>query len=328
MNRRRILIGASTAALLLCGPARAQKARAHGISRVGALMWEPETSQSDRYRARLAGLMESLGHAGDTRIDWQWRYAGRVIDRLPVHAAELVSTRPDAFVAPNSLTVRAAAQATTSIPIVGVVGNPFKEGYTHAIGRPVANVTGISGAYQEVVHKMMEHLKLVMPGIARFGIVAPAGLSITAEFVEYHEEAARSVGIAPVTTLVTSRGEAERAFLAMRGLGIPAAFTPFSAGFFPDKESIARLALESRVAVVDVSPGLATAGGLLTFSGVMDYTRTLAEQLDRVLRGTPVREIPFQQPTKFRLVVNRKTATALGISLPAEVLLRADTVIE
>jgi putative ABC transport system substrate-binding protein len=114
----------------------------------------------------------------------------------------------------------------------------------------------------------------------------------------------------------------------MRGLGIPAAFTPFSAGFFPDKESIARLAMESRVAAVDVSSGLAPAGGLLTFSSVMDLTRTMAEQLDKVLRGTPVRGIPFQQPTKFRLVVNRKTAAALGISLPAEVLLRADKVID
>lgn len=327
--RRRLLVSSGAAALMACVPVFAQRATGLSrVSRVGALRWEPDDAQEQRIRARYDEAMASLGHSGNSRISWEWRYAGRSPERMPPHAAELVAMKPDALLGVGSLSVRALANATTTIPIVGFVGDAYKEGYTRALGRPMANVTGAAGAYQEVAHKMMEQLKLVMPGLARFGIVAPAGLSITAEFVEYHEAAARRVAVEPVTTLVRSRLEVERAFRAMGELGIKAGFTPFSAGFFPDLASIARLALECRVALVDVTPGLAQEGGLLTFSPSFDVTRILAAQLDQVLRGTPIGEVPFQLPTVFRLAVNRKTAASLGISIPAEVLVRADRVID
>jgi len=327
--QRRLLVAGGACALVACGSVFAQRGTGLSrVSRVGSLRWEPDDAQEQRIREGWVKAMTNLGHSGDSRISWDWRYAARSAEALQPYAAELVALKPDALLGLGSLPVRALAKATTTIPIVGAVGDAYKEGYTRALGRPMANVTGAAVAYQEVAHKMMEQLKLVMPRLARFGIVAPANLSITAEFVEYHEAAARGIGVEPVTMLVTSRAEAERAFRSMAGQGIKAAFTPPSAGFFPDLESIARLGLECGVALVDVAPGLAPAGGLLTFSSVMDMNKILATQLDRILRGTPVGDLPFQLPDKFRLVVNRKTATALGISIPAEVLVRADRVIE
>jgi putative ABC transport system substrate-binding protein len=331
MIRRRFVICAA-GMMLSPAVARAQlparAVAADSLPRIGALMWGHGRAPDElQHRKTFARLMASHGYAEGKDIAYEWAYAGQDAARLPSLAAELVRMNPRALLGMGSLATRALSKATSAIPIVGSVGDPVTEGYTETVGRPVGNVTGVSDLYPEIAAKMMQLLKSIMPELARFGIVAPRGLSITDEFVGYHERAARRVGVEPVTTLVTSRDEIVRAYSMMRRQGIAAAYTPFSAGFFDDKAAIARLALESHVAAVDLYPGLARAGGLLSFSAILeDMDAQMAQQLGRILGGAPVREIPFHLPTKYWIAINRKTATALGLSVPLELVLRADRI--
>jgi putative ABC transport system substrate-binding protein len=136
------------------------------------------------------------------------------------------------------------------------------------------------------------------------------------------------VGVEPVSILVSGRDELIAAFESMPGRGIAAAWHSYGNGLL-DKDALAALALRHRVALGDFGRGIVPAGGLVSYSAVMDDLGTiLAGQLDRLLRGTPVRDVPFHLPTKFLLEVNRKTAAALGLEIPRELLLRADRVYE
>jgi putative ABC transport system substrate-binding protein len=191
---------------------------------------------------------------------------------------------------------------------------------------PTRNLTGVADRYPELAAKMMETLKAVMPGLARFAILGPGNLPGSNEFTRYFEEAVAGVGVEPVSTFVSSREELIGAFESMPARGIGAAWHWYGNGFL-DREPLAQLALAHRVALGDFVPGIVEAGGLLSYSASLaDRDRLLARQLDKILRGTPVRDVPFQLPTNLWLEINRKTAAALGLSIPAHVLVRADRV--
>jgi putative ABC transport system substrate-binding protein len=204
--------------------------------------------------------------------------------------------------------------------------DPVRQGYTQSVSRPTRNLTGVADRFPELAAKMMEALKAIVPGLARFAILGPGNLPGADEFTRYWKEAVEGVGVEPVVTFVLSREELVHAFESMPARGIGAAWHWPGNGFL-EAEPLAQLALAHRVALGDFVQGIVKAGGLVSYSAARhDRDRLLAEQLDKILRGTPVRDVPFQLPTKTWLEVNRRTAAALGHSIPAHVLVRADKV--
>jgi putative ABC transport system substrate-binding protein len=296
--------------------------------RVGGLRWGGDPAMEPQVREYWAKQMRALGYSPGKDLEFDWRSSGVDFARLHTLAAELVRRRPDALLGLPVVSVKALSEATASIPITGLVGDPVRQGYTGRIGRPTRNVTGVADSAPELIAKMAEMLKAMMPGLSRFAIVSPTRISGPRDVMRMFEEAVRNVGVEPVSILVSGRDELIAAFESMPGRGIAAAWHSYGSGFL-DKDALAALALRHRVALGDFGRGIVAAGGLVSYSAVMDDLGTiLAGQLDRLLRGTPVRDVPFHLPTKFLLEVNRKTAAALGLEIPRELLLRADRVYE
>jgi putative ABC transport system substrate-binding protein len=181
-----------------------------------------------------------------------------------------------------------------------------------------------------VFGKFMQYLKALIPEMARLAILLPEGGTASAELAGHLEVAARAAGVEPSTSLVRTREEIVSAFATMQKRGILAAHCFARTGYFERHEPLVRLALDSRVALVDTEPSsIVRAGALMSYTAVIDdLPQRVAAQLEKVLRGMAVRDIPFEQFSKYALQINRTTAKALGITIPPDLMLRADEVID
>ena len=250
-------------------------------------------------------------------------------------AAEIVRSRPEAILAHLGLTTRALAQSTSTIPIVGYISDPVIEAYSRDGVTPSRNVTGVANFWGERVAKLLEALKDIIPGLSRFAVIVAKRDAKLLDFVAFSERILHSMGIEQHTIMVSSSAEIEEAFASMPGKGIKAAMSMDNWDLMGARKQ-AELSIRHGVALVarDVDGGAKT-GELLHLG--LDFenptapgspVRRLAAQLDKVLRGVPVGKIPFEFPRRFIFVVNLKTAAALKLRIPQEVLLRADRVIE
>jgi putative ABC transport system substrate-binding protein len=325
--RRRILGALGAAAMVSWVPSPARGSEGRGVRRIGVLIWGGNPMPEALVREHWANLMAARGHAAGRELDFEFRFSwNQQVAMLAPLATELVLARPDALLGLPVVSVKALSEATSTIPIVGLVGDPVMQGYSDAIGRPTRNVTGVADRAFEVIANMVELLQILMPRLVRFGIVGQTGFSDRREFHRLFGDVVRKAGLEPVSFFVSQAAELVRALQSMPRNGIGAAWHFHGNGFL-DKESLAKLAQDSHVALVDAWQGIVPAGGLLSYSAeVGDRSTVMAGQLDRILRGTPVREVPFHLPTRFRLEINSKTATALGLAIPPELLLRADKV--
>jgi ABC-type uncharacterized transport system substrate-binding protein len=325
MNRRAfisLLGGAATACPLA---ARAQQPER--MRRIGVLMyWTADDAEG---QARLAAFTQALKQLGwsDLRIDTRWATA----DDVRRHAAELVALVPDVLVAATgTATVAPLLQATRTVPIVFVtVIDPVGAGFVATLARPGGNATGFTIYEYGMSGKWLELLKEIAPRVTRAAVLRdPAVASGIGQFGAV-QAVAPSLGVELSPVDVRDAGEIERAVTEFaRGLNGGLIVTG-SAAAIVHRELIATLAAQHRLPAVYPGRYSVTAGGLISYGpDLIDQFRRAAGYVDRILRGEKPADLPVQTPTKYELVINLKTANALGLTVPDSVLARANEVLE
>lgn len=261
------------------------------------------------------------------------RYAGGKVERFASQAAELVALKVDVIVAQNSLSGRAARQATLTIPIVvAVMGDPIGDGFAASLARPGGNVTGLTFLGPELVPKRMALLKEALPKASRLGMLwHPRAYTqgTVDEMMREADSAAKALGLQVFRQAVQRAEDMDGAFTAMAAGSAEAVFVMPSPLLFNERRRIGELAAQHRLPVAGNAREFAEFGCLMSYgASLVDLSRRAAGYVDRILKGAKPAELPIEQPTRFELVVNLKTAKALGIAVPQSVLLRADEVIQ
>jgi putative tryptophan/tyrosine transport system substrate-binding protein len=297
------------------------------VRRIGLLSPQSVSSAAPLLAGLRQGLRD-LGWIEGRNIVFEVRYADGRIDHLPGLAAELVRQNVEVIVAGSNAGALAAKQATGTIPIVmATTGNPIAGGLAETLARPGANVTGVTAIAQELGAKRLELLKEAVPGLSRVAVLTNPDSPYTALYLKDARPAANSLGLELQIVEARSPNEVDAAFAAMRG-GHAQALTvlPIS---YTEHVRIVELAAESRLPAVYWERTYVSAGGLMFYgAGLSDIYRHAATHVDRILRGAKPADLPIEQPTKFELVINLKTAKALGLTIPPTLLARADEVIE
>jgi putative tryptophan/tyrosine transport system substrate-binding protein len=318
------------AASLLAAPLAADAQQAGKVPRIGFLS---VTSPSDRpplldaFRQRL----RELGWVEGQNIVIDYRYPENRVDRLPDLATELVRLKVDLIVTEGTQGVTAAKNATETIPIVMInVRDPVGIGLIASLARPGGNVTGVSGsAGLEWVAKQLELLKETVPKIRHMAILSNPANAYHRLAIREVNVAARSLGVQ--LQLLEARGpnEFDGAFAAMAKERVGALLVLSDAVFGFHRTRLADLAARSRLPAAYGARESVEAGFLMSYGpSFLDFYRRAATYVDQILKGTKPAELPVEQPTKFELVINMKTAKVLGLTIPHSVLLRADHVIE
>jgi putative ABC transport system substrate-binding protein len=297
------------------------------IPRIGWLAAGPSPALDEAFRQALG----ELGYVEGKNIVIDYRSA-ETFDRLPSLAAELVRLKVDViFAAAGAQTALAAKKATTTIPIVmALVADPVGFGLVDSLARPGGNITGPSaGSGPEVQGKRLELLKEAFPRVSRVGVLwnpDNPGSVINKRAVE---APAQSLRIKLQSVEVRKVEDLERAFSVMRGEHAEALMTINSPFLINHLKRIVNLAAKSRLAAVHMESRWVESGGLMSYGpSYPDLFRRAAIYVDKILKGANPSELPIEQPTKFELAVNLKTAKALGLTIPPSLLLRTDRIIE
>jgi putative tryptophan/tyrosine transport system substrate-binding protein len=298
-------------------------------SRIGFLLYSPAPSYAGRlaeYRQALA----DLGWVQGRNLVIEQRSAENHNERLPELAADLVRAGVSVLVAENASATRAAMQATRTIPIVMAgVGDPVRYGLIASLAQPGGNVTGLSFLISEMMLKNLELLKEVAPRTARVALLANPSNPGVAPTMADLQRAAPALGISVIQVDVLTPEDFERAFATIvreRADGV--LVTPEQL-IFSQRHRIATFAEKHRLPSAYASLRFMDAGGLMALAPTtVGVSRRLASYVDRLLRGAKAADLPVEQPTKFELVINLKTAKALGLTIPPSLLQRADRVIE
>ena len=287
------------------------------LPRIGILV--PRTPPRYSVEAFRQGL-HALGYVEGQTIALEIRWDEGQPERWPELAAELVARHVDVLVAGTGGAAQAAKRATTTIPIVMLVGvDPVKQGLVASLARPGGNITGLSVMTIELTQKRLELLKEAVPSISRVAVLwGPASpwRSRKPERDAF-EGAARVLGLHLVQLEVHGADDLARTFQLATGEGVHAVITAQHPVFHTYRTQIAALALQHRLPLMSGEEGVAEAGGLMTYgANITDLWRRTASYVDRILRGTKPAVLPVEQPIKFDLVINLKTAKALGMTMP------------
>jgi ABC-type uncharacterized transport system substrate-binding protein len=310
---------------------RAQTAR---IARIGYLITgaleSPETNiNRDAFRQ---GLNE-LGYIEGRNIVIEYRSADGKIERLPGLATELVGLRVDLIVAQATPAGRAAQQATTTIPIVvTAMGDPVRDGLVASLARPGGNITGTTFLGPELVPKRLSFLRELLPTISRVAVLwHPGAFSepTIREMLNEVAQAARRLGVQLQLVEVRSADEFDHAFTTMVGARAEALFQFPSTLLFNERRRIVDLAARHRLPAMFNAREFVQLGGLIAYgANLAELNRRAAAYVDKILKGAKPSDLPVEQPTKFELFINLKTAKALGLAVPDRLLVGADEVIE
>ena len=324
MNARR-------AFLVVCGAgAFAAVARSFGqqqarIRRVGFLGAGTRNSSMDEFPR----AMRELGYEEGKDLVIEWRFADGRLERLASLAAELIGRKVEIIVTPDTPSTRAAQVATSAIPIVmASVGDPVASGFVASLGRPGGNITGLSLATTDTSAKWLELARIVAPN-SRVAILANPNQQTAQWHIENVQAGAKRLGIAVLVVHAATPDEIERAFGEMdRGRAKAVIILP-NYLFITYKRQIAEFALKFRMASIATSRVFAEDGALLSYGqNYAVFFRRAATYVDKILKGAKPNELPVEQPTILELVVNLATAKKLGFTIPQELMLRADRVIE
>jgi len=323
---RRTLI-ASLAAIL--APLAAEAQQAGRVWRIGHLsatsgMVDSEAMAAFRQGLREQGLIEGQHVAID------YRAAEGRLERLPMLAAALVALNADVIVAGVAQAATAARQATGVIPIVMVVvGDPVGLGLVANLARPGGNVTGLSNVSVALIGKQVQFLTEAVPSLSRLAALWHAGHIGRSERVREVENAARAVGVRLDVFDVQGPDGLEAAFAAMVRQRAEGLVVINDAMFFLNAARIAEFAARSRIPAIYGARLHAEAGGLMAYApSFLDLNRRAAGYVAKIVKGAKPADLPVEEPTKFELVINLKTAKALGLTIPQSLLLRADQVIQ
>jgi len=325
MDRRRFLL--TSLAGIFAAPLAAQGQQAGGLHQIGYLSFSTSSGPLDGFRQ---GLRE-LGWVEQQNIAIDYRFAEGRLDRLPDLAAELVRRKVDIIVTVATPAAAAAKNATGTIPIVMVgIGDPVGQGLIASLARPGGNVTGLSFSVGvETYGKGLELLKESVPKLRRVAILSNPANPSQAPAMSNVKAAARSLGLRP--QLLEARGpqDFDGAFAAMAKEGAGALLVVADSMFVLHRTRLADLAARSRLPAAHAFRENVEAGALMSYGpSLPDLGRRAATFVDKIFKGAKPADLPVEQPTKFELVINLKTAKALGLPIPPSLLARADQVIE
>ncbi len=327
MNRRAFVSGVGVAIL---GAPLAGEAQQRGhVPRVGLLSDESASDSSAPLSfGALSNALRDLGWVDGRNFTFERRYSEGKDERLPDLAAELVRLKPDVIVTFGTPATRAAKNATETIPIVFArVGDPVGFGLVASLARPGGNLTGVSILTVELGAKRLELLREAIPRIRRVGALWDPSFPPAAPELRMIEDAARSLGVKILPVGVRGPEEFEGALLAMTRQHAGALLVV--PGFYEHRGRIADLSVKARLPMMSNRREWVEAGGLISYGpNQSDLYRRAATYADKILKGARPAELPVEQPTKFELVINMKTAKALGLTISQSLLLRADEVIE
>jgi len=326
IRRRQFLIATG---MLLAAPVAVEAQQAKQVPRIGFLASSSTERDASRLAAFRQGLRE-LGYLEGQNIAIDQRYASGRFEDLPKLAAELIRLKVDVLVTEGTPAVRAAKAATRTIPVVmGSAGDPVGTGLVASLARPGANVTGLSDSSFDLVTKRLELLKTVVPSTSHIAVLLnPANPSNPLELRKL-QSAAPALGVTLLPFEVRGADDITRAYDAMRSQPRGAVLLAGDSIFGLHRERIVALAANHRLPTLYPARHHVDSGGLMSYAtNFDDLFRRAATYVDKVLKGAKPADLPIEQPTKFELIINRKTAKALGLTIPPSLLLQADQVIE
>jgi len=313
-------------------PFAAEAQPAGRVYRIGVL-WHAGSAEEEKIPlGALVQGFRALGYTEGKNIVFEHRFPNEQPERFVSLAAELASLPLDVLIAVTRQAALAAQNATQKIPIVFmVVPDPVGSRLVDSLGRPGGNATGMTNMAVELVPKRVELLKEAIPGLSRMALLVNASYPEAAKrYVEAGQTAARPLGIALQSIEVRSAADFESAFATISQTRLQGVSLTVDGLFYANQAQLARLAQGRKLPLIGYAREMAEDAGVLMSYGpstVASFNRT-AYFVDRILKGTKPADIPVEQPTKFELVINLKTAKALGLTIPQSVLLRADQVID
>jgi len=329
MNRRNAVL-----ALLALGaaPHAAHAQRVGSARRIGVLMASAESDVEGQLRlVTFKERLAALGWAEGRNLTVDVRWAAGDVDRAARFAKELVALKPDVILANGTPVTAAVQRETRTIPIVfAVVSDPVGSGFVKTLARPGGNLTGFINLESSLIEKWLELLKEIAPRLKRAAVIFNPD---TAPYAEYYlqplKAVAPKVGVHTFVVHVRSDAEIEQAIARLGrepGSGLIAMTDTFLSAH---RKSIIALAARHKVPAIYAASFLVDDGGLIGYGvDVVDLFRRSAPYVDRILRGAKPSDLPVEQPSKFELVINMRTAKALGLTIPQSVLLRADRLVE
>jgi putative ABC transport system substrate-binding protein len=323
------IIGLALGAMLfaLCLPAQAQQPKK--IPRIGFLIAASPSAIATRIEAFRQGLRE-LGYVEGKDIVIEWRYAEGKLDRLPALAAELVRLKVEVIVTSGPAGTRAAKEVTNTIPIVMANdADPVGSGVVASLARPGGNITGLSSLAPEISGKRLELLKEIIPTLSRVAILGTSTRPGHAQALREVELAAGAFGVKLQYLDVLDPKDIETAFRAASKERAEAVLALGSPVFVLHRKQLADLAVKNWLPAIYDRREFVDDGGLLSYGvSLNDLHRRSATYVDKILKGAKPADLPVEQPTKFELVINLKTAKQIGLTIPPNVLSRADKVIK
>jgi len=298
------------------------------IPRIGYLLGASLSASSTRTEAFRQGLRD-FGYVEGNNIIIEWRSAEGKFDRLPALAAELVRLKVDVIVTAGPIPTRAAKEVTSTIPIIMTQDpDPVGNGFVASLARPGGNITGLSTLAPELSGKQLELLKEIIPKLTRVAVFGTSTRAGNAQALKEIELAAGAFKVKLQYLDVLDPKDIETAFQAATKGRAEAVLVLQSAVFFSQRTQIAELAIKSRLPAIYYTTEFVEAGGLMSYAtSYTDLFRRAATYMDKILKGRTPSDLPVEQPMKFEFVVNLKAAKQIGLTIPPNVLVRANKVI-
>ena len=328
VQRRKVVLGA---AALLAAPLTSFAQQPARVWRIGFLTNGTVTSAHGQLDAFLGGLKE-LGYVDGRNVVIESRWAEGKLDRLPALVAELLAQKLDIIFAPSGVAAQATKRSGTTIPIVfAFAPDPVGQGFGTSLSHPGGNMTGLTSTHTELSAKRIELLKEAFPATRRIAVLhfrAPSGAGVSEQLAET-ERAAKVFGLAVAAEESPRVEDFERAFASMKRRRPDALIVIENPLFFTNRVRLTALAAAMRIPAIYNVSEYVHAGGLMSYgASYADLARRAAAYVVKILNGATPGDLPIERPTTFEMVINMKTARALGLAIPRPLLLQADQVIE
>jgi putative tryptophan/tyrosine transport system substrate-binding protein len=298
------------------------------VRRVGLLSGASREGASGNIDAFLQGMRE-LGYVEGRDFITDLRFADGNYERFPELAAELVRLEADVIVTGTTAAIRTLQHATTTIPIVLANStDPVGNGFVASLAHPGGNITGLSGSSEDTTPKQLELVASVVTDVSRIGLLGNPASAVYADVRQSAQTAAQKIGLTLISVEARNPQEIDRAFAALDNQRVQAFIAAADAVFFTQRRQIAELALKNRLPSMFSQREYAQAGGLMSYGeNLSEFFRRAASFVDKIFKGAKPSDLPIEQPARFNLVINRKTADALGLTIPPRLYIFADEVI-
>jgi len=328
LGRRRFMV--TLAGGLLAAPLAAEGQQEEKVPRIGLLDYSSPDQARITWWEAFQQRMRELGYVEGRTVAFERRWAHGDVERLPGLATDLVRLKVNIIVTGGSPAALAAKTATRTIPIVMATGaDPVEQGLVPSLGQPGGNLTGMTTLSADLTAKRLQLLRELLPKASRVALLFDGNSGGGLLSARATKAAGKQMGVEILAYDMRKPSEFDHAFSAMtkdRAGGLDVANSPM---FFTERRRIAELALKHRLPTMVGSREYAEAGALVSYgTDYVDLFRRVPTYVDKILRGAKPGDLPVEQPTKFELVINLKTAKALGLTIPASLLARADQVIE